>query len=239
MGYALIVSIHDVTPALAADVQALWSLCASRGVEPALLVVPQWHGAHPIEEAPSLVSWLRERAAHGAEIFLHGERHDEAGLGRRWTDTIRALGRTAAEGEFLTLEEPAARERIERGLSRLRRLGLDPIGFVAPAWLARRDTYRAVAAAGLGFSEDEGYINLHRRATRLRVPVIRWSARSAARARVSAWVADLRWRLHRDAWVVRIALHPSDLHHPVTARSLEATLDRWLARRWPIRYAEL
>jgi hypothetical protein len=52
-------------------------------------------------------------------------------------------------------------------------------------------------------------------------------------------VAAARWRLQRTASCVRLALHPSDLDHPVTARSATAALDRWLANRTPSRYADL
>jgi hypothetical protein len=38
---------------------------------------------------------------------------------------------------------------------------------------------------------------------------------------------------------VRIALHPSDLASPITARSVEQALDQWLAERRPSRYREI
>jgi hypothetical protein len=38
---------------------------------------------------------------------------------------------------------------------------------------------------------------------------------------------------------VRIAFHPQDLDHPATARSLAASLDRWLAEHEVTRYAAL
>jgi uncharacterized protein len=234
-----LVSVHDVTPALERDVRTLWDLCAEYRIAPALFVVPNWHGQWPLEEYPSFTAWLRERARRGAEIFLHGERHDERGLRRSLADQIRAFGSTAREGEFLTLDEAQAAERIRRGVACLRRVGLDPIGFVAPAWLAREDTYRAVRHLGLPLSEDAATIHLHARGTRLASPVVRWSGRSAARAHLSAAVADARWRLQRGSWLTRLALHPADLRHPATAASVSAHLDRWRARRHHFRYAAL
>src|SRR3712207_5281558 len=133
----LLVSIHDVTPAFASRVFQLWDLCSSQGVTPALLVVPNWHGAWPLEGYPDFVEWIRSRAASDAEVVLHGERHDEVGLPRSLTDAWRAWGNTDGEGEFLSLDAPAARQRLCRGLERLRQLGLEPTGFVAPAWLSR------------------------------------------------------------------------------------------------------
>jgi uncharacterized protein len=235
----LLVSIHDVTPAQEANVIRLWAFCLSRRVTPALLVVPNWHGQWPVEAHPRFVDWVRARASEGAEIVLHGERHDEVGLRRRWRDRWRAWGRTAGEGEFLTLDASAARIRVTRGLGRLRALGLEPTGFVPPAWLARRATYQVAAAAGLIFSEDERSVFLLPSGRRVRSPVVRWSARSGVRARGSAAVASARWLLQSRSRWPRIALHPPDLDRPETARSIGHTLDRWLGRHRAGRYADL
>lgn len=235
----LLVSIHDVTPAFDAEVRDLWALCSDRGVTPALLVVPDWHGEWPLEEFPTFVDWLRGRALAGAEVFLHGMRHDEAASPRTWLDQLRAFGRTDSEGEFLTLAADAARARITRGITRLRALGLEPVGFVAPAWLWRRESRAVVTESGLAVSEDEHAVYLHHRGTRLSSPVLRWSARTPVRAWASACVAEAEsWR-HRDNWLVRIAFHPRDLSHPLTGHSVRRTLDRWLAVRQPWHYSHL
>jgi predicted deacetylase len=236
---SLLVSIHDVTPALADGVRRLWDLCAARGVRPALLVVPEWHGEWPLEAHSGFVTWLRARAADGAEIVLHGERHDEAGLPRRLGDELRAWGRTEREGEFLTLDGAAAGERIARGRARLRSLGLEPVGFVPPAWLAREDGHGAAGRAGLGFSEDQRAVRLFPSGRRVASPVVRWSARTPLRAWGSLAVARARWTLQRNARLPRIALHPQDLGHPATAAALGPTLDRWLARHRPVSYGAL
>lgn len=236
---SVLVSIHDVTPALVDGVVRLWELCQRRRVRPALFVVPDWHGEWPLEAHPDFVTWLRARAAEGAEIVLHGERHDEVGLPRRLGDALRAWGRTAREGEFLTLDEPAARERIARGRARLRSLGLEPVGFVPPAWLARDAAHRAAGGMGLGFSEDDRAIRLFPSGRRIRSPVVRWSARTTVRAWGSVVVARARWTLQGAASHPRIALHPQDLGHPATAAAIGPTLDRWLARHAPISYTAL
>jgi predicted deacetylase len=236
---SLVVSIHDVTPAYAPEVARLWSVCAARQVTPALLVVPNWHGRWPLHEHPEFVRWLRARVLDGADIVLHGERHDEAGLRRGLSDVLRAWGRTAAEGEFLTLDEMGALERIQRGVRVLRDFGLEPIGFVPPAWLARDGCDRAVCAAGLQFTEDERAIRLLPSGQRIESPVVRWSARSRARAVASVAVAAGRWRLQRRARLMRVALHPLDLSHPATANSLVHSLDRWVSSRRTTTYGVL
>jgi predicted deacetylase len=236
---SVLVSIHDVTPAMAAGVGRLWLLCAERRVTPALFVVPDWHGGWPLDRHPEFVEWLRARAAEGAEIALHGERHDEVGLTRTLGDSMRAWGRTAREGEFLTLDAAGAGERIARGLACLRRHGFRPVGFVPPAWLAREEGHRAVGTAGLGFSEDARGVRLFPSGQRIRSPVLRWSARSPTRAWGSAAVARARWTLQRGVPLLRVALHPQDMAHPATARSLVVNLDRWLTVHQPISYSSL
>jgi predicted deacetylase len=235
----LLVSIHDVTPALAAPVTRLWNLCVDRGIRPALLIVPNWHGEWPLECHPGFIDWLRQCAGAGAELVLHGERHDEHGLNRSLRDHWRAWGQTDGEGEFLSLTRSAASERIRRGIECLSGLGLEPIGFVPPAWLATPETYRAAAVAGLTFTEDSRSVRLLPSGHRVRSPVVRWSTRTPFRARGSVVVAAARWLLQRrQAWP-RMALHPRDLDDPATARSLQRSLDRWLTRHQPGHYSDL
>lgn len=238
-GAALLVTIHDVTPALQGRVKTLWALCAERGIIPGLYVVPDWHGGSPIEGDAAFVQWLRDRAADGAEIFLHGERHDEIGLPRTWRDELRAFGRTNKEGEFLTLDYDAARARIDRGIARLRSLGLAPIGFVPPAWLAKRATHDAVRDAGLAVSESDSAIFVHARRATIASPVLRWSARGAFRSYGSVLQERIRWRTQRRTPVMRIALHPADLDHPAVERNMRVALDAWMRVRTAGRYCEL
>jgi len=236
---ALLVTIHDVSPALQERVRTLWALCAERGIVPGLYVVPDWHGGSPIEEDTAFVQWLQARAADGAEIFLHGERHDEVGLPRGWRDEITAFGRTNKEGEFLTLDYNAARTRIDRGIRRLRALGLAPIGFVPPAWLAKPATHEAARDAGLAVSESDSAIFVHTRGATIPSPVLRWSARGAFRSYGSVLQERIRWRTQRRTPVMRIALHPADLDHPAVERNIHLALDGWARIRSPGRYRDL
>ncbi|MGH7655836.1 MAG: DUF2334 domain-containing protein [Gemmatimonadaceae bacterium] len=236
---ALLITIHDVAPPLLPRVDALWRLCESRGVLPGLLVVPDWHGENAMERDTAFVGWLRARAAAGAEMFLHGERHDEVGLPRTLDDARRAFGRTNREGEFLTLDYDGARTRIDRGISRLRAMGLEPIGFVPPAWLAKPATHAAVRDAGLLVSEDDGTVYLHASPRTIASPVVRWSGRGAVRAYGSVVFERMRWWVQRGAPVMRIALHPGDLAHAATAVSLERALDAWLSVRKQTLYRDL
>ena len=235
----LLVAMHDVTPALFSECRRMWQLCAACGVTPALGVVPNWHGIWPLERHQPFAAWLHDCVAEGAEIFLHGDRHDEVGSERGVCDTLRAVGQTAREGEFLTLDGEAAHARMQKGVAVLKGVGLSPIGFIAPAWLAREESYRVVARAGLSLSENVREVRMHDRAMAVPAPVIRWSARTGLRARMSAKVAEWRWRMHRRDPVVRIALHPQDGRHSATLRSVRYELARWVDARPVWRYAQL
>jgi predicted deacetylase len=234
----LIVSLHDVTPALEESVRRGWDLCTRRGLRPSLFVVPQWHGAWPLEEAPAFVEWLRERQDEGAEILLHGERHDEVGQRRSWLGHLRACGRTASEAEFLMLGRTEARARIARGIERLRALGLPPLGFAPPAWLAREATWEAARQLDLGLAEDDRAIRLLHGGGRLASPVIRWSARSLPRALASVLVAEARCLAQRHRPLLRLALHPPDVSRPLVTASVARTLDRLRRARRAVSYAE-
>jgi predicted deacetylase len=234
----LLVSIHDVAPPNHEPVARLWAMCRAVGVTPALLVVPDWHGEAPIERHPAFVAWVRDAAAAGAEIVLHGERHDEVGRSRTPADALRAAGRTDREGECLTLEPDALRQLVERGVARLRTVGLEPCGFIPPAWLLRPGAEVAVGQAGLAFTEDA--VAIHRfPGGRIPSPVVRWSARTPMRAWGSVVVAAARWRLQRTVPVMRLALHPRDLSHPAVAASLTRALRDWTGARRVGRYAAL
>jgi predicted deacetylase len=235
----LIVSIHDVSPAQASGVAAAWDLCVRLGFTPALLVVPDWHGQWPLEQHGGFAAWLRKRADDGAEVLLHGERHDEVGLPRRLRDSVRAWGRTQREGEFLTLSTDLACEKIGRGLRRLRTLGLQPYGFVPPAWLARDIAFSAAAAWGLSVAEDVSTIHLLGCGRRVASPVVRWSTRTALRVHASTLVAALRCAAQQKAPVVRVAIHPPDMASPRVASSIVATLRRLRDCHRPARYCDL
>ena len=139
----------------------------------------------------------------------------------------------------MSLDRGEARRRIQRGLAVFRRAGIAPVGFVAPAWLWQDHTRSVAGSLGLPISEDEHAIYLHQRGTRLDSPVIRWSARTTARAATSAIVARAMTWLHQKHWLVRIALHPTDLWRAATADSAMETIDWWRARRHPWSYSAL
>jgi predicted deacetylase len=235
----LVVSIHDVAPPFAEECAALWAMCVARDIHPALFVVPHWHGAWPLGDHARFARWVAERQAAGAECFLHGFRHDEIGVRRSWSAALRAIGRTAGEGEFLSLDYEAAMTRMHRGARALASASIDPVGFVAPAWLDTADTRRAARDLGFTITEDATGIVALRSGAQVAAPAVRWSARTSARAATSCVVARTRRYLHANEPVVRVALHPRDLHHRAVAESLRGALQWWRRDRSVVTYQQV
>jgi predicted deacetylase len=236
----LLVSVHDVTPAHERSLEVLYRLLDDVGVHRyALLVVPNWHGAWPLAEFATFTTGLRQRAAAGAEIVLHGLRHDEMGQRRTLAHRARTFGRTDREGEFASLGASEAAARIDQGLAVLRAAGLVPIGFVPPAWLGPPELEPVVRDAGLAFTEDTHAVTLVAHGERIPAPATCWSTRRTWRRTGSVVVAALRLRLEQARPLVRVAFHPPDARWQGVLTSCRRTLEALLERRAVITYGEL
>jgi uncharacterized protein len=234
----LLIAIHDVTPAHAARLESLYRLLDAAGVRRfALLVVPDWHGAWPLEANPAFTARLRALVVRGATILLHGLRHDEVGQRRTLGHWTRTVGRTFREGEFASLPFESARGRIASGLATLQRVGLEPVGFVPPAWLSRPGLDRLAAEAGLALTEDARALHVSGR--RISAPATCWSTRHAWRRAGSVVVAAARLKLERHRRLVRLVLHPHDADWPLVLGSCRRTLARLLEERTAIDYRDL
>ncbi len=230
---ALVVSLHDVSPLTRERCARMLGDLAALGItRTSLLVIPNHHRKAPMTEDASFGAWLRELAAAGHEVVLHGYYHLRTGGPRNWV-TERY---TAGEGEFYDLSEAGARERLERGRRELEAAGLRPCGFIAPAWLLGPAAEAAVRAEEFAYT------------TRLRVftdfvsgremvsQSLVWSVRAAWRRVVSqGWNALLARRLRGNP-LVRVSLHPPDWDHPAIRRQVERLIGAALAGREPMTY---
>ncbi|HXI54936.1 MAG TPA: DUF2334 domain-containing protein [Polyangia bacterium] len=243
----LLASIHDVAPPHLEAARRLRDFLGERGVERAtLLAVPNFHGVHPLERAGETVRWLRERAAAGDEVCLHGGTHrQERSIGRRG-DRLRSALLTAGEGECLALD-PAARARLlGDGKRRLEELLGGPVyGFIAPAWLEPRGFGDDVRAAGFRWHEGSLWIESFAagdgKARRRYAPVIGFATRSRARLLASvAWgtllAPILACRPPQRRPFARVALHPSDLGSPLVLATAARVLKTLQATCPPTTY---
>ena len=229
----LVVSIHDVAPATAAETRSWLADLDGLGVRATLLIVPgPWRGS-ALSEAPEYGTELRRTAEAGHELALHGWCHAAQPGGnrsRRWSGSVAARG----AGEFWTLDATEARTRIDQGLAALRLVGIEPEGFVPPGYLASPGTQQALAECGLRYWTS--HFGLHDLQARVRYTVVALSHRPAIGAegrpfgeRSGNYLIERspQW-FTRHGRPLRLALHPDDLRRPglrdTTLRAIERAL---------------
>lgn len=223
----LVVSVHDVAPATAEETRRWCADADALGVPVSLLVIPgPWRGASLADE-PGYAEVLRDRAARGDELVMHGWSHL---AGPEGTASRRLLGRLVARGaaEFAALDEVQAADRLLSGREVLRELGLTTRGFTPPGWLASAAANRALAQVGFRYTTSHfGVLDL--RSGRLRRGFALSHRPGGAGERLGAAFLQrwARWSARRGG-LVRIALHPDDLARPglrdATLRGIEAVL---------------
>lgn len=220
----VVVAIHDVTPSAVGAVER-WREVADR-LAPApvsLLVVPRYHGRESWRAGPPR-AWLRERAAAGDELVLHGYAHMRAG-GR---DGRELAGRSAAE----------IAELIRDGLEEMERATIATDGFIAPSYTHPPSVERCCKEAGIRWwatrwtlSSEDGSRSL---------PSLGLGASTVGRRALSPSAARLAARTLAHAPVVRLDLHPADLHHPRLARAGRDLLETLLQQdRTVVTHGEL
>ena len=226
---AVHVSIHDVSPAWAREIDDALALCNGIGARAALLVVPNFHGRAPLDGDAAFCARLRALQALGHEIYLHGFYHRSspryrAASGNRlaWLFAQHVVSGGEAEMSDVSADEGIA--RIDDGERILQGAGLRIDGFVAPAWSMPSWLLPALAARGCRFTEDHFRI-YDPAAGRARASVVlNWASRTPLRLLSSvAWCKAAR---HARALVpARIAIHPADMRFRLLRREIERLLE--------------
>jgi predicted deacetylase len=204
-----------------------------------LLVVPRWHGGRVFTEDGEFVSWLRERAAEGHEICLHGFCHRaERVTGGPLARFVGELY-TAREGEFFQIGYREAEEKLRQSLVLFERVGLPVCGFTPPAWLLSAEGRKALRRLGLHYTTSLNHLELLRERRRLRAPTLVFSSRSAWRRAASrAWVR-FALHLHRRSPILRVAAHPVDFAYPAVEKALFSLIERAIKVRIPCTYQDV
>lgn len=226
---AVHVSIHDVSPAWAEEVEAAVELCHRVDAQPALLVVPNFHGHSPILDDERFCERLRQLQASGHEVYLHGffhrSREPRDGTGHvarmSWLFAQRVI--SAGEAEMHDVSPDEGRKRIDDGEHVLSAAGLRVDGFVAPAWSTPRWLLPDLAARGYRFTEDRLRVyDPAGKRTRASV-VLNWASRSPTRM-----LATVAWcraaKCARAVVPARIAIHPADMRVPLLRLEIVRTL---------------
>lgn len=228
----LVVSFHDLHPGSKSVCAGFLARLTDLGVlRTSLLVVPRWHQGPPVTADAHFVAWLRELAAAGHDICLHGLYHRAEKVSGGPVQQLIGRCYTTGEGEFFQIDRATAAQRIQEGLRLLtNEAGLPVSGFTPPAWLLSPAGRAALVEAGLDYNTMHGHVEFLRTGETIAAPTLVYSCRSAWRRAVSlVWVVF--WaRLNRAAPVLRIAAHPGDFANPRLESSLYRQVQAALAR---------
>lgn len=128
------VAIHDVEPATFEKVALVRDWLSDHGIGRATLLVVPAPDLHPLQDRDAgLVDWLAERRAQGDAIAQHGLR-DTCDWRTGWSPAAPFSRRHRPDAEFARLDADETRRAVESGWRILRLAGLEPTGFVAPAY---------------------------------------------------------------------------------------------------------
>lgn len=238
---AIAVALHDVEPATYERCALIRDWLGDLGIDRMTLLVIPAPDLHPFaDRRPEMVDWLDECVAGGDAVAQHGFQHRQtrpaAAWGRRQMLRVQAGGREAG-AEFVGLDVEDARRALEAGRAVLTRAGLEPRGFVAPAYAY------TPALQGLlpsWFSWWGAWGRLHRCGDgtgRAQVaPAVGFGTSTGVR-RLLGPIA-VRTAAACTGPLLRLDVHPADLDHPRHVGTVEAVL-RHARRRVPVTYDEL
>jgi len=245
------VALHDIEPATFERCALIRDWLDDHGVDRVTLLVIPARDLHPLgERSPEMTRWLLERSQAGDSIAQHGFQHQQL---RRGAFSRRSLipapsGRSA---EFVGLDGDETRRALDAGRRVLKLAGIEPMGFVAPAyaytpalrellprrfrwWAGLLGLHRPLAAAGAGRSAIDRP-KLGQRA--LLAPA--WGMGTEGLLRGALSPALIRVGSLLCGHTLRLDLHPADLQHPRHMMALEWVLHRSGRRREAITYDAL
>jgi predicted deacetylase len=232
------VAVHDVEPATFESCALIRDWLDDHGVDRVTLLVIPARDLHPLgERSPQMASWLNERARGGDAIAQHGFHHERSRASGFSARAALRPGR-GRNAEFLDLDEHEAKRAVDAGWRVLKLAGVEPSGFVAPAYAY---TSGLVSALSLRFRWWAGLWRVHDplqapgEHARL-APAWGMSSRAPLGRVLSPPLIRLGALLCGD--VLRLDVHPSDLQHPRRVMALEWAL-RHNQRRQAVTYDEL
>jgi predicted deacetylase len=234
------VALHDIEPATFERCALIRDWLDDHGVDRVTLLVIPARDLHPLgERSPEMTGWLGERRRAGDSIAQHGFQHERTRRhGVAPSTLLRAPARRS--GEFVGLGIEDTRRAVSAGWRVLKLAGVEPDGFVAPAYAYTPALRRVLPGR---FRWWAGLLGVHRPAARIEgrrgrllAPV--WSMGTAGRLQRTFSPMSIRAGAMLSGATLRLDLHPADLQHPRHMLALERVLQR-AARRRAITYDEL
>jgi predicted deacetylase len=230
--HALCVSIHDVAP-------HTWSRCqhwlraihAVANIPVTLLVVPNYHHHRNFQPA-QFDRLLEKRLSLGDELALHGYSHlDEAPAPTRFWNRFVRKSYTQGEAEFYSIDANEARRRLSRGLEWFNRNRWPVTGFVAPAWLIGKESWKALKEFPFKYTTTMRRFHLLESDAMIRSPSLVYSARNVWLKHFSFMRNSLLYYSLQQAPILRLGLHPNDVLHPDIVKDTQYLLEKVLDYR--------
>jgi len=235
------VALHDIEPATFERCALIRDWLDDHGVGRVTLLVIPARDLHPLgERSPEMAGWLAERHRKGDSIAQHGFQHEQLSHAAFYRHTPLAA-RSRGAAEFAGLDGAETRRAVDAGWRVLKLAGIEPDGFVAPAYAYTRALRRVLPGK---FRWWAGLLRLHRTYA---------ASDGDPRPRLApAWSMGTESSLQRILSpsiiragsllcgnTLRLDLHPADLQHPRHMLALEWVLHRAGRRREAITYDEL
>jgi predicted deacetylase len=243
---ALAVALHGIEPATYERCALIRDWLDDHGVDRVTLLVIPARDLHPLgERSPEMVGWLSERRRGGDAIAQHGFQHVPLRSGSSPRQLLaRAQGQRAVE--FLGLDPEETRRAVHAGWRLLKLAGIEPDGFVAPAYAYTAALHEAL---NLRFRWWGGLLRVHLASS---VLAAAGSERSELGQLAPAWSFAASRPLGRalspplvragsllPTSTLRLDLHPTDLQHPRRMMALEWVLKRSARSRTAVTYEQL
>lgn len=242
--HTIAVALHDIEPATFERCALIRDWLSDHGIDRVTLLVIPARDLHPLgERSPEMAEWLAERRCAGDSIAQHGFQHERT---RRANLSPHALLRPAARrtGEFVGLDVEETLRAVNAGWRLLKLAGIEPDGFVAPAYAYTPALHRILPRR---FRWWAGLLGVHRRATEpgaaaraerghLLAPA--WGMGTSSHFQRALSPALIRAGGLLCGRTLRLDLRPADLEHPRHMIALEWVLNR-AERRDAITYDEL
>jgi predicted deacetylase len=231
---AIAVALHDVEPATFERCALMRDWLADHGVDRVTLLVIPAPDLHPFDDRrPELADWLEERMRAGDAIAQHGFRH----LRLRRSPAHRALATRLQGGraaEFIGLDADETRRAVLAGRRVLRLAGVEPRGFVAPAYAYTPMLHTALAGT------FEWWSSLGRLYRPDRPPTVAPALCLGTSSRLKVWGSPffVRAGARLAGDVLRLDLHPADVEHRRHIAAAESVLQH-ARRRTAVTYDDL
>jgi uncharacterized protein len=241
------VALHAIEPATFERCALIRDWLDDHGVDRVTLLVIPARDLHPLHErSPEMVDWLAQRRRLGDSIAQHGFQHERLRPATWWRRLRNPTG-SSRSAEFVGLDDTETRRAVEAGWRLLKLAGIEPDGFVAPAyaytpalrralgvryrwWASQLGLHGAVALDQAGAAQDQP-------AWRALAPA--WSLGGSGVASRALSPALLRAGGMFAGRTLRLDLHPADLQRRRRMLALEWVLRRAAHRRTAATYDEL